>query len=451
MDELRKHIRNAMLALNLIIASFLIVGSLPLQSVYQRATDEARAIRAMADRWSSLQTEGLLRKWIEQDSSRQKRLAADVDVITAKVERPPAIANDLPAANAGNDVSFAFYPQPTTNVPIPEGGQLLAAPLFVANARDGRDAGLPRNIETIGQFKTFWNALPQASKLLWVKGLGPPVQTLISSRGQATDTTSLPNVKVSIGSTREPYSQSGARFVNAQDRTYRGQYSYVLLDRADGNVQKLENGKTPVFELVQKNGVSTNFYAYVGMDFDEYDAHLQALISDGFPIPPGAFNDSFSNVKDVLGAFDGFRIADIDAFVSFMSRTTAEEAKLFGLSVPQALVFTWGSMIIFLAHAFVVAHVHAYLRHYDYSKEEMTDWLGDHDSLVSKAFSGFFLIGTPIIGSTYLVIRLISANAGWSSLLLSGTGLLLLGASCTYLGWLLMKHWRAMTWQRKFS
>lgn len=81
----------------------------------------------------------------------------------------------------------------------------------------------------------------------------------------------------------------------------------------------------------------------------------------------------------------------------------------------------------------------------------MTDWLGDHDSPVSKAFSGFFLIGTPIIGSAYLVTRLISANTGWSSLLLSATGLLLLAASCTYLGWLLMKHWRAMNWQRKFS
>lgn len=451
MDELRKHIRNAMLALNLIIASFLVVASLPPQTVYQRATDEARGIRTIAERWSSFQMEGLLKKWLDLDPTRAKRTTADEMVINAKFARPASNAGDFSPANSGDQLAFSFRPNPTTNVPVDVQGRTMGASIFVANARDGRDAGLPKQISTIGEFKAFWNGLPKASDLLWVNGFSEVIQANILFRGRLTDVTQLQGVSVTLDRAEEPYSPSGARFINSQDRTYLGIYNFALLDRTSANVQKLDGERTPIFELTQKSGATAAAYMYVGMKFERFDGHLQTLISDGLPIAPGTFDESFANIKEVIGEFDGFRISDLDAFILLISRLTADQAKLFGLSVPQTIVFTWGCIIIFLAHAFVLSHVHAYLRHYDYAKAELTDWLGDDDSIVSKAFSLFFLVATPLIGCAFLIWQHFATRVGGISIWLSASGSLLLAISCGYLAFLMSRHWKAMAWQRRLS
>jgi hypothetical protein len=86
-----------------------------------------------------------------------------------------------------------------------------------------------------------------------------------------------------------------------------------------------------------------------------------------------------------------------------------------------------------------------------YTKAELSDWLGDDDSIVSKAFSLFFLVATPLVGCVFLLWQHIAARIGGISIWLSASGSLLLAISCGYLALLLSRHWKSMAWQRRLS
>jgi len=415
LDDLRKHLRVVTFTLMIVLASFVIVVSLPPQHVFQEALREARIARNIAAVWNTSGLFELQKNWLLEQP----------EIVDGLSDQVPVIEVDLTIDDSYSGNTADIYMQKRQNG-ILKYKFSPDASLFKEDIFDKKRVGLSLiqepskrylseryegNVLTIETFQSFWNDLNRLDNFLLIYGVKGNARTKnFDFRGVPQSIEDREEIQFAYKQTEKKGTFGRGEFIDSRDPAIHGLYRPEFYSDSGGPVSNLTSGRMSVgvVALDEVPNRRPSAYFTFAADFEEFDPTLRARFAELHGVGDEGFSKAFPSLNKISNDLSSLNFDQIDGVIELFEELNEEEAVVFGLQIPQSVIASWGLLVLALIHVYLTAHIRQYYRLTQNDDLSFSTWIGDYRDRISQIHSILIFIVIPGFAAAYLTFRSVS-------------------------------------------